>query len=398
MDLRAAEGKRAGLGAWGFPVLVLALTLLGPVLLYWVFEVAPVEARMGIVQKIFYFHVPSAIAMYLAFCVCGVASLAYLVSQKPGWDAAASSGAEVGLVFGALVLTTGPLWGRGAWGAWWVWEDPQLTATLLLVLIYVTYLFLRRFLGEGSAARRVPAILAVVGLVDIPLIHVATRLWRGQHPRVMRSGGGGLAPSMLQAFGIGVVAFALLAVLLVWLRYRVAWAARRCDDLWVDVQARPTPPASGPRVGRSASVAAATLMAALAGGLLLGGALLPAGLGTPVAWAQPATTGTVEAVSAPTVDSLPAAPAPEAASAPAAPARPAPAADGVAAPPRPGSLGFRLMVAAYGLIWGACLLYLLYLGRKQAGLERDIEELRAQLQPPQDPASLLDSPDRTAVP
>jgi len=370
-----------------FVILALGLCVFWPAVLYWAFEVAPVEARGGIVQKIFYFHVPSAIAMYLAFGVCGVASVAYLITLGPRWDAAAEAGAEVGLLFGGLVLVTGPLWGRGAWGAWWAWEDPQLMATLLLVLIYVTYLFLRRFLGHAPAARRVPAILAAVGLLDIPLIHVATRLWRGQHPRVMRSGGGGLAPAMLQAFLLGAAAFTLLAVALVWLRWRVAWASRRCDDLMLDLEERSLPPGPGAAKGGN-GWSAATAALLVAGLLALGVALPWPAVGARKAWAQgqpPAPAAAAQPAEARTTRPAVGAPAPSASPA-AAPA----------AVLRQGGLGFRLMVAAYGIIWLACLLYVVYLGRRQARVERTLDDLQAQIAAaPRAP--VLDSSDRGAV-
>jgi heme exporter protein C len=202
--------------------------------LFWTFSVAPVEATMGIVQKIFYFHVPCAFSAFAGFILCGVGSLAFLIKRTAKADALAVSGAEVGLVFCFLVLTTGPLWARGAWGVWWVW-DPQLTTTLLLLLIYLAYMFLREFAGDTDGGRRFAAVLGLLGTLDIYVIHTSVRRWRGQHPNVVRDGGKGLAPEMYQALWIGVVAIGLVFVLLVIARYRLERSRQALDRLSLDV-------------------------------------------------------------------------------------------------------------------------------------------------------------------
>jgi heme exporter protein C len=184
-----------------------------------VFFHAPVERTMGIVQKIFYFHVPSAYAMYVGFALCGLGSTVYLVKRKESWDALAVAGAEVGLLFCTVVLITGPLWARKAWGVWWTW-DPRLTTTLLAGMIFTAYVVLRSF-GGGETERRFAAGLAIVGLFNLPIIHYAVKVWRGQHPTVITSGGGGLEPAMGQALGLGFVFFTALVVLFIWLRTRM---------------------------------------------------------------------------------------------------------------------------------------------------------------------------------
>ena len=139
---------------------VTAVTVIGE--LYFIFLVAPIEARMGIVQKIFYFHVPSWYAMYLGAGACFLGSLAYLVRATDARDAFARAGAEVAVVFGAIGLITGPLWGAKAWGSFWTC-DPRLTTALLSFLIYVAYLVLRAFAGEGTSEKRFSAALGVLG-------------------------------------------------------------------------------------------------------------------------------------------------------------------------------------------------------------------------------------------
>src|SRR5260370_24300339 len=155
-----------------------------------VFLKAPVEARMGIVQKIFYFHVPSAYAMYLGAAACFFGSIGYVVRGDDRADAIARAGGEAAVVFGAIVLTTGPLWGAKAWGAFWTW-DPRLTTELLSVLMYVAYLVLRSFAGDGSGERRFAAALGVLGAANLPIIHFSVQKWGGQHPTVITGPGGG---------------------------------------------------------------------------------------------------------------------------------------------------------------------------------------------------------------
>jgi heme exporter protein C len=192
-----------------------------------VFLKAPVEARMGIVQKIFYFHVPAAYAVYLGAAACFGGSLAYLVHPTDVRDAVARAGAEAAVTFGAIVLTTGPLWGAKAWGAFWTW-DPRLTTELLSVLIYAAYLVLRAFAGDGMAERRFSAALGVLGAANLPIIHFSVQKWGGQHPTVITGRGGGLQhPDMKLALGLGFFCFTLLAVLLVWARARVELSASR---------------------------------------------------------------------------------------------------------------------------------------------------------------------------
>jgi heme exporter protein C len=181
---------------------------------------APIEATMGIVQKIFYFHVPSAYAMYLGATACFVGSAGYLARGTPGWDAVARAGAEVAVATGIMVIVTGALWGAKAWGVYWTW-DPRLTTSMLSVLVYVAYVVLRAFAGGGDAERKFAAALGVLGAANLPIIHFAVRKWGGTHPQVVTGKGGGLShPDMKLALASGFVVFTLLAIVLVWLRAR----------------------------------------------------------------------------------------------------------------------------------------------------------------------------------
>ncbi len=200
---------------WGL-ILLSTLVLFGATL-YTVFVVAPVEMQMGIVQKIFYFHVPSAYAMYIGFGVSALGSMVYLIKRDPKWDALGVAGAEVGTLFCLIVLLTGPLWARKAWGVWWTW-DPRLTTTLLAGMIFAAYLALRSMGNAGEVEKRFAAGLAIFGLVDLPLIHYSVQRWRGVHPTVITGKGGGLESEMYWALGLSFLAFTGLAVLLIWAR------------------------------------------------------------------------------------------------------------------------------------------------------------------------------------
>jgi heme exporter protein C len=207
-----------------------AVALLG---LFWsAFYYAPLAqiAAGGFAQKIFYFHVPAAYAMYLSGVVCLIGSAAYLVRQDAARDAWARAGAECAVLFGWVVMTSGPLWAKKAWGVYWTW-DPRLTTLLLSVLIYCSLVLLRLFVGEGDAERRFLAAFGVLGTVNLPIIHLSVRKWGGNHPTVIGKGGGGIAKEMLTTLGVGFFAMTLLAALLIWLRVRHALLEHRVNEL-----------------------------------------------------------------------------------------------------------------------------------------------------------------------
>jgi heme exporter protein C len=200
-------------------ILVAACAVALLVALHVIFAATPVERQMGIVQKIFYFHVPGAYAMYLCFLTCAVASGLYLAFRRELHDAVAVAGAEVGALFCVIVLVTGPLWARKAWGVYWTW-DPRLTTTLLAGMIFFAYLVLRSLGESGEVERRFAAGLAVLGALNIPVIHFSVGQWRGAHPTVISEKGGGIAPEMVPALALGFVLFTLLALLLIVMRVR----------------------------------------------------------------------------------------------------------------------------------------------------------------------------------
>jgi heme exporter protein C len=192
-----------------------------------VFLRAPIEATMGIVQKIFYFHVPSAYAMYIGATACFVGSVGYLLKPTDVWDALARAGAELAIVMGLIVLVTGPLWAAKAWGYYWTW-DPRLTTSFLSWLIYVAYAVLRRFSGDGAGERKFAAALGILGAANLPIIHFSVQKWGGQHPTVVTGDGGGLAHAdMRLAFALGMVAFTVLSVTLLYALVRLELAQSR---------------------------------------------------------------------------------------------------------------------------------------------------------------------------
>ncbi len=168
-----------------------------------IFFYAPVEAKMGFIQKIFYFHVPCAWLMFLSVIVCALFSLVFLMNKNEKIDVIAHSAGELSVMFGCIVLTTGPIWGHKAWNAWWVW-DVRLTSTLILELIFVAYVLVREY--AGTIGRLLSSGLAVFGAINVPLIYFSVDLWRGTHPpRLIAKGQ--MDAQMLQTFLICMLTF-----------------------------------------------------------------------------------------------------------------------------------------------------------------------------------------------
>ena len=149
--------------------------------LYLIFMVAPTDAVLGHVQRVFYFHVPIAIMSFLAFFVVFAGSLMYLIKRTPKWDAIAHASAEVGVVFVTLALITGIIWARPIWNTWWTWE-PRLTTTLILWLIYVAYLMVRSYAPTQSKGAVYAAVMGIVGFIDVPIVYYSVVWWRSIHP------------------------------------------------------------------------------------------------------------------------------------------------------------------------------------------------------------------------
>jgi heme exporter protein C len=189
---------------------------------------APYESTMGLVQKIFYFHASCGFAMFLAAFASGIGSAAFLFSRKPSWDRLAVAGAELASIAGLLVLVTGPLWARKAWGTWWVW-DPRITSTFVMWMIFNAYLLLRRFGGIGS--ERLAAAVSLFGMANVPFVYWSVNVWRTMHPKtsVVPS----LQPGMRGTFWFCVAAFMLLSIVILALRTELEKRRQELDALYL---------------------------------------------------------------------------------------------------------------------------------------------------------------------
>ena len=197
---------------WGNILLGLGFVLMMAAL-YMVFMYVPTEKTMGIIQRIFYFHVPVAWVGFLAFFITFICSILYLRKRTTKWDAIAHASGEVGVIFTTLVLVTGPIWARSAWGVWWTW-DARLTTSLVLWLTYVAYLLVRSYATEPDRGARFAAVVGIVGFIDVPIVFLTVHLWRTAHPSTLAFEEGGLAPSMLATLLVCIAAFTILYVLL----------------------------------------------------------------------------------------------------------------------------------------------------------------------------------------
>jgi heme exporter protein C len=210
-----------------FPILgVLTAALLGYAM-YQALVVAPTEQTMGDVQRIFYYHVPSAWTAFILFFVNFGASIYYLIKRCDVADMVALVAAEVGVVFLTVNLVTGPIWARPVWGIWWTW-DWRLTSTLVMWLIYVSYLMLRRFSSSGETPV-LAASLAVLGALCIPFVYFSIWFFRTQHPQPVVGGGGSIDPRMMHVLLINWLAFSCFAFMVSWARFRLEAFRREVD-------------------------------------------------------------------------------------------------------------------------------------------------------------------------
>ena len=180
--------------------------------LYMIFFYVPTEQSMGVVQRIFYFHVPVAWIALLSYLVIFVSSIMYLWKRDRKWDSVAISAAEIGFIFTTMFLVTGSIWAKPAWGVWWTWS-PRLTSALVLWFIYVAYLTIRSYTQGDDRKARFSSAVAIIGFIDIPIVILSISLWRTQHPSALIFEGG-LTSSMLLTLQICILAFTLLYILI----------------------------------------------------------------------------------------------------------------------------------------------------------------------------------------
>lgn len=204
----------------GLVVLWIAGTLGMWAAIWTVFQYAPEERIMGAAQKIFYFHLPSVFSTYASVLVMLGCSMVYLWKRDLRWDDLSRAATEIGVLFCTIVLVTGSIWARSAWGAWWTWEA-RITTTLILWMLLVGCLMVRSYADNRDTGARLAAIVGIVAALDLPIIHKAVVWWRGQHPVVFKPGEErSLAPEMATTLGICTLAFLLVWTLVLILRYR----------------------------------------------------------------------------------------------------------------------------------------------------------------------------------
>jgi heme exporter protein C len=204
--------KRLALGAVAVALLICAA--------YAAFFVAPEERTMGVLQRIFYLHVSCAWAGLTAFSVCFLSNLLYVWKRREKYDWLGVSSAEVGLVSTTVVLISGPIWAKPAWGIYWTW-DARLTSTFVLWLLYIAYLLLRTLIEEPDRRALLSALFGIFAFIDVPIVFGAIRWWRTQHPAPVIMGGpnSGLAPGMRGTFFFAVLAMHIFMIFLIVERY-----------------------------------------------------------------------------------------------------------------------------------------------------------------------------------
>jgi heme exporter protein C len=190
---------------------------------------APTEQTMGSVQRIFYYHVPSAWTAFILFFINFGASIYYLIKRCDIADVLALVCAEVGVVFLTVNLVTGPIWARPVWGIWWTW-DWRLTSTLIVWLIYVSYLMLRRF-SSSSQTPTLAASMGIFGALCVPFVYFSIWFFRTQHPQPVMGGGGSIDPQMLHVLLLNWLAFSCFAFLVCWSRFRLEKLQRQVDEV-----------------------------------------------------------------------------------------------------------------------------------------------------------------------
>ena len=181
--------------------------------LYMAFVYAPTEVNMGLVYRIFYFHLGAVAAGFIAIMIVAIAGIAYLRTGKRSWDRIAEASAEIGVMFTIIALLMGSIWAKPIWGVWWTW-DPRLTSYLILLLIYIAYLMLRASARDDARVARFSAVFGIVGFIDVPIVIVSARYWRAISPVLFQENAQGftfgLTPEMVQTLVVSIIGVVLL--------------------------------------------------------------------------------------------------------------------------------------------------------------------------------------------
>jgi heme exporter protein C len=201
--------------------------------------IAPDEATMHLIQRIFYFHVPVWTAMTVALSIACFSNIAWLVSRRHQWDLLAVASVEVGVLCCTGGLLTGMLWGKPVWGIWWTW-DPRLTSTFILWLLYISYLLLRELIEEPQRRATLSAVFGIFAYLDLPIVLLATTLWpRGQHPQPVLFGGPkSINHTMLSVFFLCMVSIVCVMILILSDRYQLERLRFEADELRVEIESR----------------------------------------------------------------------------------------------------------------------------------------------------------------
>jgi heme exporter protein C len=202
---------------------------------YAAFYVAPTEQTMGLVQRIFYLHAPCGMTALLAFLVSFIGCIGYLLKRESKWDWLAVASAETGIAFCTVVLLTGPIWAHPAWGVWWAW-DARLTSTLVLWLLYISYLVLRNMVEDPNRRAQICAFYGIFAFLDVPLVYGSIWWWRTQHPQPVVFTSGGLDPTMRKVFYLSWFALMCLMALLICQRYQLEKTREEVEVLKREVE------------------------------------------------------------------------------------------------------------------------------------------------------------------
>ncbi|OEF96159.1 cytochrome C assembly protein [Desulfuribacillus alkaliarsenatis] len=203
--------------------------------MFFIFIIAPPDVRLGIVQKIFYFHVGTAWIAFFAFFIVFIVSILFLMTRNRNYDVIAMASAEIGVLFTTIVLITGPIWGKSSWNAWWTWE-PRLTTTLILWFMYIAYIMIRVSDMEWEKKARLSSVFGIIGFINVPIVFMSIRWWNTElHPVVFGEGadqtGGGISDTMLLTLIITVITFMILYFYLLKKGIAIGHARYKLDDI-----------------------------------------------------------------------------------------------------------------------------------------------------------------------
>jgi len=201
--------------------------------------IAPEEATMHEIQRIFYFHVSAWVATFTAFTIVFVSNVAYLTTRSQRWDSLGVSAAEVGVACCSIGLITGPLWAKPVWGIWWTW-DARLTTTFIMWVMYICYLMLRGLLEDPRHRATLSSVFGIFAFLDVPLVYMSNRLWRTQHPQPVFFGGpnSGINPTMAKVFLLCMVAVLVVMIPVLLDRYRLECMRCEMEELRQEIELR----------------------------------------------------------------------------------------------------------------------------------------------------------------